>query len=451
MTIVINPRTNIVPENTIVLYTKDGILPSDYAHETVLFNKFLENVPTAGTNPGSGDGTATHDHGVETSTHTHGSTATSHFHTSETEVNLLASEKNGGGAANVSPRNHRHTLTWTSTTPSLGTSDTAGGGSHGTDASDLDNITVRHIFHSNTIIGLRKKNLPRDTTIFWSDLIANIPTDYTSELSLYDKYLKGVPDASTAPGVSGTGGENTHGIVSGSTHPHGVTIASHTHTFVSNNHPGQGAGPAANVVSHTQHDHPVGTAAFSSDGGTGTSDTDGSHTHGLINNEPFFHKLIPITKNKISLRRTGIPPLGIVEWLGTIANIPSLFAITDGIGDTVNLIDRYIKMVPNGTTESGDEGGGDIHTHPTDGAHTHNVDDVNHTHTQSGTLASAGGQNIIQSGGGSFFAASSHLHDLIGISDASNATGTLTSGGTHAHGSASNKPVSLTVALIQRV
>ncbi len=85
----------------------------------------------------------------------------------------------------------------------------------------------------------------------------------------------------------------------------------------------------------------------------------------------------------------SLPSGMIVMWSGTIANIPSGWALCDGYNGTPNLLDRFITSVPNASTNPGGTGGANsyslsaaqlpAHTHTgsgttsSDGAHTHTL------------------------------------------------------------------------------
>lgn len=125
----------------------------------------------------------------------------------------------------------------------------------------------------------------------------------------------------------------------------------------------------------------------------------------------------------------GVPSGVIVMWSGTIANIPSGWALCDGgtytapNGDPVqtpDLTSKFIRSVPNASTDPGSTSGSSTHTHSagsyTASSHTHSfsgttggpsqdyccicscggdhVAGYNHTHTLSGTTSSGGGGSI---------------------------------------------------------
>jgi hypothetical protein len=67
--------------------------------------------------------------------------------------------------------------------------------------------------------------------------------------------------------------------------------------------------------------------------------------------------------------QSGIPSGVIVMWSGSIANIPAGWALCDGTNGTPDLRDKFIKSVPNASTNPGQTGGASTHDH---GAETGN-------------------------------------------------------------------------------
>jgi hypothetical protein len=64
-------------------------------------------------------------------------------------------------------------------------------------------------------------------------------------------------------------------------------------------------------------------------------------------------------------------PTGLIAvWHGTLADIPDGWALCDGTNGTPNLLDKFVKSIPNASTNPGSAGGNEKHKH-TGGAHTH--------------------------------------------------------------------------------
>lgn len=91
----------------------------------------------------------------------------------------------------------------------------------------------------------------------------------------------------------------------------------------------------------------------------------------------------------------GIPKGGIIMWSGLVANIPSGWALCDGANGTPNLSDKFIKGIPNSTTNPGVIGGTSIHTHDAGGYtlpnHSHTVPLSGHSTYSYGPAGVIGG------------------------------------------------------------
>lgn len=72
-----------------------------------------------------------------------------------------------------------------------------------------------------------------------------------------------------------------------------------------------------------------------------------------------------------SYTQGGIPSGVIVMWSGSLGNIPSGWALCDGTNGTPDLRDKFIKSVPNASTDPGQTGGASTHDHGAEtGSHT---------------------------------------------------------------------------------
>ena len=87
----------------------------------------------------------------------------------------------------------------------------------------------------------------------------------------------------------------------------------------------------------------------------------------------------------------SIPSGVIMMWSGTLANIPSGFALCDGTNGTPNLLDRFIVSVPNSGTNPGGTGG--VNTYSLSYSQL-----PSHSHTGSGTTSTDGDHNHTQAG-----------------------------------------------------
>ena len=115
-----------------------------------------------------------------------------------------------------------------------------------------------------------------------------------------------------------------------------------------------------------------------------------------------------------------VPRGGIIMWSGSINNIPIGWALCDGTNGTPDLTSRFIRSVPNSSTEPGSVGGSPTHSHSAGSysaaSHTHSYSGTTseytadqccagsvdawirytkiHSHTYSGTTDPGGGGNI---------------------------------------------------------
>ena len=147
-------------------------------------------------------------------------------------------------------------------------------------------------------------------------------------------------------------------------------------------------------------------------------------------------------KDRLDTLEAGLIPSGvIVMWSGTLANIPAGWALCDGDGGRPNLLDKFVKSVPDAITNPGSTGGAATHDH-TQPTHTH----TGPSHTHSGPSHTHGV--------GSYAAAShvlitaeipAHTHSDVGIGGTGEevggegiptdtlTTGTTGGGGGHTH------------------
>ena len=61
--------------------------------------------------------------------------------------------------------------------------------------------------------------------------------------------------------------------------------------------------------------------------------------------------------------QAGVPSGVIVMWSGSLSNIPTGWALCDGTNGTPDLRDKFIKSVPNSSTDPGATGGAPSHNH----------------------------------------------------------------------------------------
>lgn len=96
----------------------------------------------------------------------------------------------------------------------------------------------------------------------------------------------------------------------------------------------------------------------------------------------------------------GVPQGGgFIGWTGLLSNIPAGWALCDGNGGRPNLLDKFLKCVPNGSTDPGGTGGASTHTH---GPGSYSV---------SGTTGNnSASENVSSTGSGLLVAKEPHTH-----------------------------------------
>jgi len=134
---------------------------------------------------------------------------------------------------------------------------------------------------------------------------------------------------------------------------------------------------------------------------------------------------------------------------GTIANIPRGWAICDGTLGTPNLLDKFVRCVPNSSTDPGSTGGSTTHVllEAELAAHNHSFSEAAHGHTNTTVLR--GTQN---NGDGSpdVFVNINGGNPLTGISSEGKTTGATinNTGSDTAH---ENEPAHFEIAYIMKV
>lgn len=99
--------------------------------------------------------------------------------------------------------------------------------------------------------------------------------------------------------------------------------------------------------------------------------------------------------------KVGTPQGTIVVWAGTIASIPSGWALCDGLLGRPNLLDQFVRGVQTPLTNPGVTGGESVITLATIQmpSHTHSTTESPHFHQNTrGSVATAGGGVFIGSG-----------------------------------------------------
>lgn len=349
-----------IAASVIILWpSTNGTIPTGWARETGLDTKYPKG-SAAACNPGDTGGTLTHSH--TTQSHIHSGDHTHTVPNSPAASNTTA--RDTGAAMAPSLHTHDNNPNTVNPTASLaGNTPSTGSPNHEPPFRD-----VIFISSDGTPTGV-----PASGITFWGDS-ASIPTQWylangaSGRIDLRLEFPKGA----SGSGDSGASGGAT-------THSH--TIDSHTHsTPFSHNHPDvtssqktqgsnasdiSGANAATATATHT-HTLTIGTNTAAITGNTDTA--------GASSNQPLF-RLMAMIQNDSGGLDLQDKIVGI--WRGTLASIPSSWALCDGTGGTQDLRQYFIKGA-SVVGDTGGSGGGATHGHVATG-HTHAVASHNHT------------------------------------------------------------------------
>ena len=197
--------------------------------------------------------------------------------------------------------------------------------------------------------------IPKDVILIWTGLNSNIPSGWTRETLLDDKYPKAWGNEN--PNV--TGGSATH---SHTTQPHSHNLSNHNHSYTLNPDPNTNFGGVWGGGQSIRDGHTHTGTSGNVIGGTTSSD---SFTTGQASNLPPYYEVIFIKAGLTSLLQNGI----IALWGNN--NPPSDWQICNGDNGSPDLRNRYIKGAPT----NGNAGG--------IGGSYYNTHSLNHTHTPS--------------------------------------------------------------------
>lgn len=442
-------RTDVVPKDVILQYIQNGALPVDYTHDATFDGKLIRGAP-AGCNPGGCVGAANHTHS-SAGGHAHSVTASgSHTHSVISAGPSATEQEETSTTKAFATSTHTHSGTSGTASPTA-TADCQGAHTQPTQTHAPAGRTIRHI-KKGSLISLRQKLVPRNVTVYWKNVLSSIPSEYVLVGGYFDKFIDSVANAGACPGTNT--GAVTHIHADTGAHTHLVTAATHAH---SGDNTGTGAstgnigGGAGGILPSSTHTHTGTLTPVTAVKCVSSVSGGGSHCHGTGSNNPAHVTLALITKSSISMRQTGLPQASVVEWLNTLASIPSDYALSDGIGDTLELRSKYIKVIPNDSTDPGCALGSDTHTHSSSvGAHTHTAA-LAHTHTQTGSLAANTVTIAACNGNDTIIASDNHTHAAAATTGSGTQNYNLTSLGNHTHSSASALPQAKEVAFIQRL
>jgi len=287
--------------------------------------------------------------------------------------------------------------------------------------------------------------------IIWTGLRANIPSGWAEcdgndgRPNLQNRFLRGAPAGQNA-GATGGSATHTHTEQSAGSHTHvGATTSGgdHYHTI-----PAYSATHTHGGVSLASGD----TCAFQPHNFAHThtnTDTIGAHTHTVATGGAHTHTIeqassLPTYYDVIYIYCTSassIPVGGIMIWAGSLASIPSQYALCDGSSSRPDLRTRFTRGAAFGV-EAGGTGGSNSHTHIDDPqTHTHTQDTFSGTHTHASTNVAgahrhAGPVTVAVTAGAKKFennAVSSGGHSHSFFSFTWTHTHTVSSAGSHQH------------------
>jgi len=439
-------RGERVPAN-VVLISSTSTVPCGYTLDCSYNGKYLKQIQTACTAPGTCVGATSHTHSSAGShTHTPGSSAHTHNITTGADPSACFTPRANSGVT-FPQKGHSHTVASGSASPTV-TVGTCGSHTHNAQNNDPPYYEVK-LMKKDSNISLRKQHVPYKLLMIWPKPLACIYPEHTLHTCGYGKNLKVVPTNCVTPGSTGGNATHTHGSC---VHSHTVSLAAHTnHSMavtggVSSTASGNACAVSSSSICHT---HAQGSGAMSNVGSCNSTDSPG-HTHDAQSNIPASIDISLVSQDSISLRKSGIQKNIITLWTGALGCIPAKNQIADGTNCTVNHLDKYLLTIPNGCTNPGSGSGSNTHTHSCV-AHSHANVVLNHAHALSGTTGGASGTQGDHNVASPYRSPSGHTHAWSGSSQNTGPSVTMASSGGHTHGSQCNKPSSKEIALIQRL
>lgn len=222
----------------------------------------------------------------------------------------------------------------------------------------------------------RKERIPQNSVFLWSQS-GTLPTNFTQECSLDNKYTRVVPSCGT-PGCGIGSATHQH---SSATHTHTAspTTTNHSHTGNTTGATTSRAGAGGLDVGRSANSHPVASTS-STPAVTGAIDS--GHAHCAFSTEPSFKTIrhIKFSSSIISVNKKNLPLDSIVIF-PRATSFPSKFSLETSF-DNLHL---------KGSCTPGSTGGSNTHTHNSEGNNVHAITIAGHTHTiNSLTNASAG-------------------------------------------------------------
>lgn len=294
-------------------------------------------------------------------------------------------------------------------------------------------------------------SLPAGIIALWTGTLSAIPSNWNLcngsgvTPNLISRFLKGAA-SSTDPGSTGGNATHNHTMASAGAHAHTTNSSSHSHTLSVSGDQQHNHGLASNrdsgarttpwmvstaYVTLATHSHTSYTNSHSH-----TTASNGAHTHTIdtASNNPAYYEVAFIQAALGAEVTSGI----ICFWSGSLVDIPANWSACDGSGGRPNLNGKFLKGVATNTTDPGDTGGSDTHTHTlqNNASHSHTHSDINshrhntyanswsHSHNRSASNVTGTSDVYTQTDSGY-----SHSHSYTGYSGEH--THTIGSGGVH--------------------
>lgn len=400
-------------------------IPANWARVTGLDSKILK---TAGAEAvGTSGGVDQHAH--VSSAHTHPRTDTHSHYVTYTDYNSGGGDDNGGSNTDSHPNvNHGHTASTITTSADGSASSTVAYPSVAGNnlppyhsvifvkASAGATLQQHHIIYSNI----------NEIPLGWQ-----IPDGTNSTPDMRNRYIRG---AGTGANAGTQAGSFTH--AHDLSHSH---VTSHSHTgrsggATNTRNIDNGSGSGSNKIGG--HEHDVYLAATNV-----TTDTySGSVTSGTV--EPVYYKLLALYNMGTGTIKKGM----IAMWEDSSASIPPGWLLcdgrawTDGLHNTPDLRDKYIKVANDGT-EIAATGGSNTHAHSASNSHSHSNAG---THSHSGSTGTVSAYSC--SNGGNW-TPPTHNHAVASVGN--NSGGMTWSATTMAGESVNNEPAYKTIYYVQ--
>lgn len=393
-----------VPSGVIFAWpSTEASIPSGWSRVAGLDSKYLQGT-AAGVNPGATGGSATHTHTSPSLNHTQ----VAHTHNPSLTLSGFSTSARATGTLYVASKTHTHGASVSSVTAT----------NNATTATVVEASSDPPYYDVIWIQSDGTTDIPNSAVALFNSVTP--PSGWgkadggDSRPNMLGQFLRG---AATGLDGGGTGGATTHTHTSSHTH----TQNSHTHTVgsleASSGTVGANPGDGSSGVATNGHTH-TGSGTSPSTAATNNA-ADGNIAS--ANGEPPYRYLVP-TQNTSG---AGSTPGGVIGvWTGTLASIPSGWALCDGTGGTPDLRAYFVKSI-NVDGDLGLTGGTQGHGHS---ATAHNHTQASHSHGETYTSGvGVGTVGIGQLSGTAVIVLPGHTHTVsLASTIATNNSATLT-------------------------